>query len=44
VTANFAAVAPAFLAVTADNKSVNEALGLVRIPEGTKKSLIGGES
>ena len=44
VTANFAAVAPAFLAITADNKSVNEALSLVRVPEGTKKSLIGGES
>ena len=44
VTANFAAVAPAFLAITADNKSVNEALGLVRLPEGTKKSLIGEES
>ena len=44
VTANFAAVAPAFLAITADSKSVNEALSLVRVPEGTKKSLIGGES
>ena len=44
VTANFAVVAPAFLAITADNKSVDEALSRVRIPEGTKKSLIGGES
>lgn len=44
VTANFAAIAPAFLAITSDNKSVNEALSLVRISEGTKKSLIGGES
>ena len=44
VTANFAAVAPAFLAITTDNLSVDQALSLVRIPEGAKKSLIGGES
>jgi hypothetical protein len=44
VTANFAAAAPAFLAITTDKLSVDEALSRVRIPEGTKKSLIGRES
>ncbi len=44
VTANFAAVAPAFLAITTDKLSVDEALSRVRHPEGAKKSLIGRES
>lgn len=44
VTANFAAVAPAFLAITADKLCADQALSLVRIPKGAKKSLIGGES
>lgn len=44
VTANFAAVAPAFLAITTDKLSVDEALSRVRNPEGAKKSLIGRES
>ena len=44
VTANFAAVAPAFLAITADNLSVSDALSLVQVPEGARKSLVGGES
>lgn len=44
VTANFAAVAPAFLAMTADGLNTDAALRLVRLPESAKKSLIGGES
>ena len=44
VTANFAAVAPAFLAITTDKLSVDEALSRVRNTEGAKKSLIGRES
>lgn len=44
VTANFAAVAPAFLAITADNLSVNDAVGLIQVSHGAKKSLVGKES